>query len=60
MTDMTLRRYLTRSASDPNLIFLLENIAPTGPHQQVPDILGSRSEVERLITYHSTECATAQ
>lgn len=35
-------------------------IAPTGPHQRVPVILGSRSEVERLITYHTTERATAQ
>ena len=36
------------------------DIAPTGPHQRVPVILGSRSEVERLITYHTTERATAQ
>jgi fructose-1,6-bisphosphatase I len=28
------------------------DIQPTGPHQRVPVILGSRSEVERLIEYH--------
>lgn len=36
------------------------DIAPTGPHQRVSVILGSRSEVERLITYHTSERATAQ
>ncbi len=35
-------------------------IQPTGPHQRVPVILGSKSEVERLDDYHATERATAQ
>ncbi|WP_394199049.1 class 1 fructose-bisphosphatase [Litoreibacter albidus] len=30
------------------------DIDPTGPHQRVPVILGSRSEVERLVSYHKT------
>lgn len=36
------------------------DIQPTGPHQRVPVILGSKFEVERLIDYHTTERATAQ
>jgi fructose-1,6-bisphosphatase I len=36
------------------------DVQPTGPHQRVPVILGSRSEVERLVTYHTSERATAQ
>ena len=31
------------------------DIQPTGPHQRVPVILGSRSEVERLIEYHKAK-----
>lgn len=30
------------------------DIDPTGPHQRVPVILGSRSEVARLVSYHKT------
>ena len=33
------------------------DIAPTGPHQRVPVILGSKAEVARLIAYHETEKA---
>ena len=33
------------------------DIAPTGPHQRVPVILGSNAEVARLIAYHETEKA---
>jgi fructose-1,6-bisphosphatase I len=29
------------------------DIQPSGPHQRVPVILGSRSEVERLVEYHA-------
>jgi fructose-1,6-bisphosphatase I len=29
------------------------DIQPSGPHQRVPVILGSRSEVERLVEYHT-------
>ena len=28
------------------------DIQPTGPHQRVPVILGSKAEVDRLISYH--------
>jgi fructose-1,6-bisphosphatase I len=31
------------------------DIQPSGPHQRVPVILGSRSEVERLVDYHTAE-----
>lgn len=31
------------------------DVQPTGPHQRVPVILGSKSEVERLIAYHNEE-----
>jgi fructose-1,6-bisphosphatase I len=31
------------------------DIQPTGPHQRVPVILGSRSEVDRLVSYHTAE-----
>jgi fructose-1,6-bisphosphatase I len=31
------------------------NIKPTGIHQRVPVILGSKNEVERVIAYHSAE-----
>ena len=28
------------------------DIQPTGVHQRVPVILGSKNEVERLVSYH--------
>jgi fructose-1,6-bisphosphatase len=31
----------------------LLDVAPTGIHQRIPVILGSREEVERLVAYHS-------
>lgn len=36
------------------------DIQPTGPHQRVPVILGSRSEVERLVNYHTSERSAEQ
>jgi fructose-1,6-bisphosphatase I len=31
------------------------DIQPTGPHQRVPVILGSKSEVDRLVRYHKAD-----
>lgn len=31
----------------------ITDIQPTGPHQRIPVILGSKSEVERLVAYHT-------
>jgi fructose-1,6-bisphosphatase I len=30
-------------------------IKPTGIHQRVPLILGSKNEVERIVTYHQQD-----
>jgi hypothetical protein len=69
MTEMTLWRFLTQSVFGPNLTFLLVAlesekvvgfIQHTGLQQWVPVILGSRSKVERLVTYHTTDRASAQ
>jgi fructose-1,6-bisphosphatase I len=31
------------------------DIKPTGIHQRVPLILGSKNEVERIVTYHQQD-----
>ncbi|KQI70764.1 fructose 1,6-bisphosphatase [Loktanella sp. 5RATIMAR09] len=31
------------------------DLQPTGPHQRVPVIMGSKSEVDRLVRYHKAE-----
>lgn len=31
------------------------DVAPTGPHQRVPVIIGSREEVDRIAAYHDTD-----
>jgi fructose-1,6-bisphosphatase I len=38
----------------------LLDIIPTGPHQRVPVILGSKSEVERLVEYHKADKSAEQ
>ena len=36
------------------------DIQPTGAHQRIPVILGSRSEVERLANYHTSKSSNQQ
>jgi len=36
------------------------DIAPTGLHQRVPVILGSKNEVERVVSYHMQEAQAAE
>ena len=61
MTNITLRRHLTEAALDPNLVYLIEDIASscrvvanTVRNGAFEDNLGSRAEVERLVTYYQT------
>jgi hypothetical protein len=69
MTEMTLWRFLTQSAFGPNLTFLLVALVSekvvgfiqlTGPQQRAPVILGLQSKAKRLVTYHTTDRASAQ
>ncbi len=45
---------IERAGGDASTGFgLIKDLQPSGPHQRVPVILGARSEVERLVDYHT-------